>query len=649
MGRNRTQTNDALLNKDPRPAREINPALDPALARIIDRALQKDPKARYQTASALRADLAGARNRLEPGRPGFRRRPYLWVAVGVGAIAIALLAGFAGYRYFHAAHPVTNPQEYIQLTNFSDSAVAPSLSPDGRMVTFIRGDHHFQSRGQIYVKALPDGDSVRLTDDPRPKYGPVFSPDGARVAYTQILPSVNGVSWDTMTVPVKGGPATKLLENASGLSWIGEQQLMFSSFKGGAHMGILTASENRAGSREVYFPSHERGMAHYSYLSPDRKWVLIVEMNGAGLFDPCRLVPFDGGAAGRLVGPPGTCMAAGWSPDGKWMYFSAYVGGISHLWRQRFPDGAPEQITFGFTTEEEGIAVAPDGRSLVTALGPRRTSVWVHDELGDRLISGDGQADSPEFAMDGTHVYYLLQSSSASYTKELRRTDLKSGTTESLLPGIALKAFQISPNGKEVVFTKRPGDGASEIWLAPLDQGSPPRLITRQGDQGFFDGNDGLVFRGLGEKENFLFKIKKDGSQRRQISKVPVLGIFSVSADGQWVMGGLPERDPSVMPSMWMIPLDGGTPRNICPGGVCNGQWSPDGKFLYLTDTVTTIVFPVQPGRQFPDLPIDWKHASQLPGARQIRRSGVSPWSDPSVYAYAETRLQRNLFRIPLH
>src|SRR5271168_4766248 len=110
-------------------------------------------------------------------------------------------------------------------------------------------------------------------------------------------------------------------------------------------------------------------MAHYSYLSPDRKWVLIVEMNGAGLFDPCRLVPFDGSSAGRLVGPPGTCMGAGWSPDGRWMYFSVYVGGISHLWRQRFPDGAPEQITFGFATEEEGIAVAPDGRSLVTALG----------------------------------------------------------------------------------------------------------------------------------------------------------------------------------------------------------------------------------------------------------------------------------------
>ena len=37
------------------------------------------------------------------------------------------------------AVPVTSPSEYVQLTNFTDSATAPSLSPDGRMVVFKRG------------------------------------------------------------------------------------------------------------------------------------------------------------------------------------------------------------------------------------------------------------------------------------------------------------------------------------------------------------------------------------------------------------------------------------------------------------------------------------------------------------------------------
>ena len=165
-----------------------------------------------------------------------------------------------------------------------------------------------------------------------------------------------------------GGQPTRLLPNAFGLTWIADQRVLFSEIKAGLHMGIVTATEGRAEPREIYFPAHERAMAHFSHLSPDRKSVLVVEMDRTAAWQPCRLVPFDASSTGRQVGPQGACLAAGWSPDGTWMYFSAQVEGSSHLWRQKFPNGAPEQITFG-PTEEEGVAVAPDGRSLVTSVG----------------------------------------------------------------------------------------------------------------------------------------------------------------------------------------------------------------------------------------------------------------------------------------
>ena len=62
--------------------------------------------------------------------------------------------------------PVTSPSEYTQLTNLTDSAVAPSLSPDGRMVVFKRGEDSFLSSGDIYVKLLPNGEAVKLTTEP---------------------------------------------------------------------------------------------------------------------------------------------------------------------------------------------------------------------------------------------------------------------------------------------------------------------------------------------------------------------------------------------------------------------------------------------------------------------------------------------------
>lgn len=52
--------------------------------------------------------------------------------VRVLLLPLLLLAGGVGLFYsMKPAVPVTSPSEYTQITNFTDSAVAPSLSPDG--------------------------------------------------------------------------------------------------------------------------------------------------------------------------------------------------------------------------------------------------------------------------------------------------------------------------------------------------------------------------------------------------------------------------------------------------------------------------------------------------------------------------------------
>jgi hypothetical protein len=45
------------------------------------------------------------------------------------------------------------------------------------MLTFIRGPATFFGPGQVYVKMLPAGEPVQLTNDNLPKMMPVFSPD----------------------------------------------------------------------------------------------------------------------------------------------------------------------------------------------------------------------------------------------------------------------------------------------------------------------------------------------------------------------------------------------------------------------------------------------------------------------------------------
>ncbi|HEX7252486.1 MAG TPA: protein kinase, partial [Thermoanaerobaculia bacterium] len=61
---------DAILNRDPRPLAEANPAMPAALGPILEKSLEKDRSLRYQTATELKTDLLRLRRKLEATRSG---------------------------------------------------------------------------------------------------------------------------------------------------------------------------------------------------------------------------------------------------------------------------------------------------------------------------------------------------------------------------------------------------------------------------------------------------------------------------------------------------------------------------------------------------------------------------------------------------
>jgi non-specific serine/threonine protein kinase len=61
---------DAILNREPRPLEEANPAMPAALGPILEKALEKDRTLRYQTATELKTDLLRLRRKLEGSRSG---------------------------------------------------------------------------------------------------------------------------------------------------------------------------------------------------------------------------------------------------------------------------------------------------------------------------------------------------------------------------------------------------------------------------------------------------------------------------------------------------------------------------------------------------------------------------------------------------
>jgi hypothetical protein len=422
----------------------------------------------------------------------------------------------------------------------------------------------------------------------------------------------------------------------------------------------VTAQESRIDQRDLYIPAHENGMAHRSYPSPDGKSALVVEMDHRFIWTPCRLLPMDGSSAGRQIGPSGGgCTHAAWSVDGKWMYVTSNAGGTYHVWRQRFPDGQPEQITSG-PTEEEGIAMAPDGRSFVTAVGVQNVSAWLHDRNGERQILLEGNSVNVQFAPGGRQLYYkVVKQASSSWDSygmpgEVRVMDSETGRSEVVIPGFEALDYDLAPDGERIVMEVADSDARSRFWIAAFDRRSPPMEIPGvEGTQPRFGPDGDIFFRRTEGATGFVYRVRPDGTGMRKVFDQPIYFFDGISRDGRWV-SGFATAAVNEAPSWVALPLDGGSPVRM--GYVETARhWSATKDTIALSGgplpAGRTYIVPLQPGEFLPSVPAEGLRSEQeiaaLPGARRIDADAAVPGPSPDVYAFYRRTTQRNLYRIP--
>jgi eukaryotic-like serine/threonine-protein kinase len=135
-GKNAAVMHDAILNRAPTPPARLNPDLPPELERIINKALEKDRKLRYQSAAEIRTDLQRLKRDSDSGRATAATAPEAglkpaqksawarWAMVtGAAIVVIGLVVG--GWFFFSRKAHVLTDKDTIVLADFTNTTGDP--------------------------------------------------------------------------------------------------------------------------------------------------------------------------------------------------------------------------------------------------------------------------------------------------------------------------------------------------------------------------------------------------------------------------------------------------------------------------------------------------------------------------------------------
>lgn len=339
------------------------------------------------------------------------------------------------------------------------------------------------------------------------------------------------------------------------------------------------------------------------------------------------------------------------------MYLSMDLGEGFHLWRQPLSGGESEPLTSG-PTEEEGVAVAPDGQSLITSVGFRQRTAWIHDRAGERQLSLEGYAYWPQLSADGRRACYRVRRSpgTGQSPSELWMTELVSGRSERLLAGQMITTFDLSRDGR-VVAAAADDQGRSRLWLMWLDGREPPRqLADIEGEAPRFAGDKDIIFRATDGTRHPLTRVHEDGTGRSSVAPSVNVILGTSSPDGHWV--SIWERQSSLLlySSLGESPIP-----ILADAPVSRMRWSPDGSRLYLSLQIgdvsafgagRTYVIPLHKGALLPPMPPGGFHSEEelaaIPGVQVLPYGDVGPGPTSDVYVFSRMTTTRNLYRIPI-
>lgn len=558
---------EGILNREPIPAPELNPALTEELGRIIGKCLEKDRDIRYQHASDLRADLKrlkrdessgrqskalsntdvtldSAQSASRIGSSAIAAVKKLHVGTAITVVAALLILGAAGYLIYRSSHRIqSNPFEtyaVTQVTQYGDLDMA-AVSPSGKYMAY--GRHSNLHGDSLWIRQLStSSDTQVLQTLPGGLVSLAFSPDESYLFF-RVRAKDQSSRVDLYRMPTFGGqPQLVVRDTDSQVSFIADgRQVCFLRHDPSANKNTIVLADAATGQEKTLLGNAP--IYHFSAAvacSADGTKVAmafnreldVIDISHGQIGTLTHLAKAPNGSA------DGSVNSIVWMPGESGLVLSAVGIPSLHgqIYQVSYPEGKVRRITNDLSSYAE-ITLSADGKTLSSVKRDAESSLDILPLNSQFNTSATAQrlesVLNPAFFGWLTPDKLLL----TNWELNLSMANLATGDVKIISPDPHRSYLQPSSCGqKSVVFS-----GAER-------KGTP-----------------------LG-----LWKMDLETGALTQLTKGPSNLFAQCTGDGKWIIYG-----DNINSELMKVPVSGGNPQAVSPDA--KTIWfdiSSDGKLL---------------------------------------------------------------------
>src|SRR5580658_3120508 len=621
-------TMSAILKEDPAELNETNRNVSPALERIVQHCLEKNPEQRFHSASDIAFDLehlsgvSGTTTRVTAVAGARPQGKLIALLAGVVALALAMLA--LGWWLGKGNGPAPLA-EYQQITFRTGSIGNARFTPDGSIVYSASWEG---GEDQLYMSRTDDPGSRELGI----KNAELLSISKAgelAIRLNTEYHSGYARSGTLARVPLSGGTPREVLNNVGDADFAADgNSLAIIHYVPENNHWRLEYPVGKVLLDSINWMSHPK-------ISPDGKWVAFADHENPGGDDEGSLavIGADGKEPERKLSSGWTSLQGIlWSPAGDEIWFTCTNTGEA---------SNPRAVTL--SGKLRTITNVPGGVWLEDLRNAKVLAVTNHERLGIRGMEPGGKEEHElgwfgwselrDISRDGRKILFEEEGDGGgpNYTVFLRDTD--GSPPASIGEG---RAVAISPDGKWVITIPAKG---GPLNLVPTGAGESRQLThdaVSYGSARFFsDGKRVLavgIEAGHGGRD---YTIDVSSGDSKPITPEGIAGV-QISPDDR----GVAVRGSDGKRGIW--PLEGGGfhPIPALPSNYIIIGWTPDGQSVYAapifrgakSSKVSRVN--IQTGKMEP-----WKTFGEATGAGVSTVAAPHLSSDGNAYAYLYVRI----------